>query len=156
MIRVQEEDFDLGAELAALTRGNTRIGGLAVFVGLVRDMAGPEAIEAMTLEHYPGMTEGMLARIEAEAKARWPLESCLIVHRVGRLTPGERIVLVGVTSAHRDAAFDACRFLIDWIKTKAPFWKQEETASGPKWVEARGSDDQAAKRWRAKDPDAAE
>lgn len=162
MIRVQEEDFDVGAELAALTRGNSRIGGLAVFVGLVRDRAGPEApaaaekIEAMTLEHYPGMTEGMLARIEAEAKARWPLESCLIVHRVGRLTPGERIVLVAVTSAHRDAAFDACRFLIDWLKTKAPFWKQEETSSGTRWVAARAGDDAAAARWLEKDPDAAE
>ncbi len=155
MIRVQEEDFDLGAELAALTRDNTRIGGLAVFVGLVRDMAGAEAIKAMTLEHYPGMTEGMLARIEAEAKARWPLDACLIVHRVGRLTPGERIVLVAVTSAHRDAAFDACRFLIDWLKTKAPFWKQEETPSGAKWVAARSGDDAAAARWREKDPDAA-
>ncbi len=156
MIRVQEEDFDLGAELAALTRGNTRIGGLAVFVGLVRDMAGAEAIEAMTLEHYPGMTEGMLARIEAEAKARWPLESCLIVHRVGRLTPGERIVLVAVTSAHRDAAFDACRFLIDWLKTKAPFWKQEETPSGARWVAASDRDQEAADRWGEKGPDAAE
>ena len=156
MIRVQREDFDLGAELAALTAGNHKIGGLAVFVGLVRDVVGKEALGAMTLEHYPGMTEKMLARIEAEANERWPLEASLIVHRVGRLEPGERIVLVAAASAHRQAAFEACEFLIDWLKTKAPFWKQEETESGPKWVEARGSDDQAAARWRAKGPDAAE
>ncbi len=156
MIRVQTEDFDIGAEIAALTRDNHEIGGLAVFVGLVRDMAGEEALGAMTLEHYPGMTEKALARIEAEANRRWPLEACLIVHRVGRLEPGEQIVLVAAASAHRQAAFEACQFLIDWLKTKAPFWKQEETASGPKWVEARGSDDAAAKRWTERDPDAAE
>ncbi len=156
MIRVQREDFDVGAEVAALTRGNHDIGGLAVFVGLVRDRVGEEALGAMTLEHYPGMTEKALARIEDEAKARWPLEACLIVHRVGRLEPGEQIVLVAAASAHRQAAFEACQFLIDWLKTKAPFWKQEETESGPKWVEARSSDDEAAKRWQAKDPDAAQ
>ncbi len=156
VIRVQREDFDVGAEVAALTRGNHDIGGLAVFVGLVRDRAGEEALGAMTLEHYPGMTEKALARIEEEAKRRWPLEACLIIHRVGRLEPGEQIVLVAAASAHRQAAFEACQFLIDWLKTKAPFWKQEETASGPKWVEARGSDDEAAKRWQAKDPDAAQ
>ncbi len=156
MIRVQTEDFDVGAEIAALTEGNHAVGGLAVFVGLVRDMVGEEALGAMTLEHYPGMTEKALSRIEEEAKVRWPLEACLVIHRVGRLEPGERIVLVAAASAHRQAAFEACQFLIDWLKTKAPFWKQEETEGGPKWVEARGSDDQAAKRWRAKDPDAAE
>jgi molybdopterin synthase catalytic subunit len=156
MIRVQREDFDVGAEMAALTAGNHAVGGLAVFVGLVRDVAGEAALGAMTLEHYPGMTEKMLERIEAEANQRWPLEASLIVHRTGRLEPGERIVLVAAASRHRQAAFEACQFLIDWLKTKAPFWKQEETESGPKWVEARGSDDQAAKRWRAEDPDAAE
>ena len=156
MIRVQREDFDLGAELAALTAGNHKIGGLAVFVGLVRDVVGEEALGAMTLEHYPGMTEKMLARIEAEANERWPLEASLIVHRTGRLEPGERIVLVAAASQHRQAAFEACQFLIDWLKTQAPFWKLEETESGPKWVEARAGDDQAAERWRAKDPDAAE
>lgn len=156
MIRVQEEDFDVGAEIAALTAGNTTIGGLTVFVGLVRDMAGDEAIGAMTLEHYPGMTEKELSRIEADATARWPLEASLIIHRVGRLEPGDQIVLVATASAHRQAAFDACQFLIDWLKTKAPFWKQEETGSGAKWVEARGSDDEAAARWIKKDPDAAE
>ncbi len=156
MIRVQAEDFDVGAEIAALTRGNHAVGGLAVFVGLVRDRVGEEALGAMTLEHYPGMTERMLERIEAEANERWPLEASLVIHRVGRLEPGEQIVLVAAASAHRQAAFEACQFLIDWLKTKAPFCKQEETASGPKWVEARGSDDEAAKRWQAKDPDVEE
>ena len=156
MIRVQTEDFDVGAEIEALTRGNHEVGGLAVFVGLVRDRVGGEALGAMTLEHYPGMTEKALAGIEEEANRRWPLEASLIVHRVGRLEPGERIVLVAAASAHRQAAFEACQFLIDWLKTKAPFWKQEETASGPKWVEARAGDDEAAKRWRAKDPGGAE
>ncbi len=152
MIRVQREDFDLGAEMAALTAGNHAIGGLAVFVGLVRDVVGEEALGAMTLEHYPGMTEKMLERIEAEANQRWPLEASLIVHRFGRLEPGEQIVLVAAASQHRQAAFDACHFLIDWLKTKAPFWKLEETESGPKWVEARAGDDEAAKRWREQDP----
>ncbi len=156
MIRVQREDFDLGAELAALTAGNHKIGGLAVFVGLVRDVVGEEALGAMTLEHYPGMTEKMLERIEAEAKARWPLEASLIVHRFGRLEPGEPIVLVAAASQHRQAAFEACQFLIDWLKTKAPFWKLEETAGGPKWVEARSGDDRAADRWTRSGPDAAE
>ena len=149
MIRVQGEDFDVGAELAALTDGNHGIGGVAVFVGLVRDLAGGEAIGAMTLEHYPGMTEKMLAKIEAEANERWPLEASLIIHRVGRLEPGDRIVLVATASAHRHAAFEACEFLIDWLKTKAPFWKLEETPEGARWVEARDSDDAAAARWSA-------
>ena len=149
MIRVQEDDFDLGAELAALTDGKTTVGGLAVFVGLVRDMAGDTPVKAMTLEHYPGMTETMLERIEAEAQARWPLEASLIVHRVGRMEPGEQIVLVACASAHRQAAFDACQFLIDWLKTKAPFWKLEDGPEGAKWVEARASDDQAAARWQS-------
>ena len=156
MIRVQEEDFDPGAELAQLTAGNPKIGGLAVFVGLVRDMAGGQEISAMTLEHYPGMTEKMLAKIEAEAKARWPLEASLIIHRYGRMEPGEQIVLVAAASAHREAAFEACHFLIDWLKTKAPFWKQEETAAGPRWVEARTSDDEAAARWTEPKKGAAE
>ncbi|MFQ5775819.1 MAG: molybdenum cofactor biosynthesis protein MoaE [Kiloniellaceae bacterium] len=160
MIRVQEEDFDVGAELARLSAGNPRIGGLAVFVGLVReragDRAGGEAIQAMTLEHYPGMTERMLARIEAEARERWPLEASLIVHRVGRLEPGERIVLVATASAHRQAACEACRFLIDWLKTKAPFWKLEETGAGAEWVAARDSDEDAAARWAEHEKGAAE
>ncbi len=153
MIKVQREDFDVGAELEALTRGNHRVGGVASFVGLVRDIVGSgadkKAIGAMTLEHYPGMTEKMLAKIEAEARARWPLEACLIIHRFGRLEPGDRIVLVGTASSHRQAALEACAFLIDWLKTKAPFWKLEETAAGAEWVAARSSDDRAAARWVA-------
>ncbi len=148
MIRVQREDFDVGAEMAALTAGNHSVGGLAVFVGLVRDVAGEQALGAMTLEHYPGMTEKMLERIEAEANRRWALEASLIVHRTGRLEPGERIVLVAAASRHRQAAFDACQFLIDWLKTKAPFWKREDGPEGAKWVEARASDDSAAERWK--------
>jgi molybdopterin synthase catalytic subunit len=147
MIRVQREDFDVGAELAALCRGKTNIGGVTSFVGLVRDIAGDTRVGAMTLEHYPGMTESALAEIEAEARRRWPLESVLIIHRYGRLEPGERIVLVATASAHRQAAFDSCQFLIDWLKTKAPFWKLEETPQGPRWVEAQASDDAAAERW---------
>ena len=153
MIRVQEADFDIGAELAQLTDGRRDICGVACFVGLVRDMlrkpaAGEESITAMTLEHYPGMTEKRLAEIEAEAQTRWPLQASLIIHRVGRLLPGERIVLVATASSHRQAALESCQFLIDWLKTQAPFWKLEETSSGAHWVAARASDDQAAERWR--------
>ena len=147
MIRVQREDFDVGAELAALTRGTTGIGGVTSFVGLVRDVAGDQRIAAMTLEHYAGMTERQLESIEAEARRRWPLEAVLIIHRIGRLEPGDRIVLVATASAHREAAFESCHFLIDWLKTKAPFWKLEETPQGPRWVDAQASDDAAAKRW---------
>ena len=155
MIRVQREDFDPGAEIAALTRGRSDIGGVTSFIGLVRDVnigdgAGGEKIAAMTLEHYPGMTEKELEAIEAEARRRWPLDAVLIVHRYGELKPGDRIVLVVTASAHRDAAFDSCRFLIDWLKTKAPFWKLEETAGGSRWVAARTSDDEAAARWSAR------
>jgi molybdopterin synthase catalytic subunit len=147
MIKVQREDFDVGAELAALTAGRTDVGGVASFIGLVRDRAGGADVGAMTLEHYPGMTEKKLAEIEAEAQRRWPLQTSLIIHRYGRLEPGERIVLVATASSHRQAALEACAFLIDWLKTKAPFWKLEETAAGPQWVEARDSDDVAAERW---------
>ncbi len=146
-VRVQREDFDVGAELAALTRSNHAVGGIASFVGVVREMAGDQRIGAMTLEHYPGMTERALAEIEAEARRRWPLEASLIIHRYGRLEPGERIVLVATASAHRQAALDSCAYLIDWLKTKAPFWKLEETAAGAKWVDARDTDGEAAKRW---------
>lgn len=151
MIRVQREPFDVGREIAALTEGNSRIGGVASFVGLVRDMAGegePGRIRAMTLEHYPGMTERQLEAVEREARARWPLDACLIVHRYGRLEPGEGIVLVVTAAAHRQAAFESCAFLMDWLKTKAPFWKLEETDAGEDWVEAKESDDRAADRWR--------
>jgi molybdopterin synthase catalytic subunit len=152
MIKVQLEDFDVGAELAALTAGRTDVGGVASFIGLVRDFvgqpgAGGAAVGAMALEHYPGMTEKKLAEIEAEAQRRWPLQATLIIHRYGRLEPGERIVLVATASPHRQAALESCAFLIDWLKTKAPFWKLEETAAGPQWVAARDSDDDAAKRW---------
>ncbi len=150
-VRVQREDFDVGAEIEALTRGNHNIGGVASFAGLVRDMAGDGAgdqpISAMTLEHYPGMTEKKLAEIEAEANRRWPLEASLSSHRYGRLEPGERIVLVVTAAAHRQPALEACAFLIDWLKTQAPFWKLEETGGEEKWVDARSSDDTAAARW---------
>src|SRR5579883_1842154 len=147
MIRVQREDFDVGAELDRLAAGNSTIGGIASFIGLVRDMGGPDRVAALTLEHYPGMTEKKLAEIEAEANRRWPLSASLIIHRYGRLEPGERIVLVVTASPHREAAFEACHFLIDWLKTKAPFWKLEDTDKGEKWVAADARDDTAAARW---------
>ncbi len=147
MIKVQREDFDIGAEIGQLSDGDTGIGGLACFVGLVRDIADDARISSMTLEHYPGMTERQLAKIEAEARERWPLGEVLIIHRYGELKPGDRIVLVATTSAHRDAALESCRFLIDWLKTKAPFWKLENTESGERWVEARESDSVAEERW---------
>ncbi len=146
-VRVQRDDFDVAAELAALTAGNRRIGGVVSFVGSVREMTGAAAVEAITLEHYPAMTGRSLAGIEAEAHRRWPLEATLIVHRYGRLEPGDRIVLTAAASAHRAAAFAACQFLIDWLKTEAPFWKLEETAAGARWVEARPGDAAAAARW---------
>ncbi|MEK0085067.1 molybdenum cofactor biosynthesis protein MoaE [Benzoatithermus flavus] len=148
MIRVQAEPFDPGMELARFGQGRTDIGAVATFLGLVRDVHGGERIAAMTLEHYPGMTERQLAAIEAEARARWPLDDCLVIHRYGRMLPGEPIVLVATASAHRHAALEACAFLIDWLKTKAPFWKLEETETGEsRWVEARESDEEAAARW---------
>ena len=146
-VRVQREDFDPGAEMAALTAGDHAVGGVCAFVGLVRDMAGDAAISSMTLEHYPGMTERELERIEAQAHERWPLNASLIIHRFGRLDPGDRIVLVVTASSHRQAAFESCQFLMDWLKTKAPFWKLEETPAGGQWVDARDSDDTAAARW---------
>jgi len=152
MIRVQREDFDIGGELDRLAAGDHSVGGVASFVGLVRDVlghgGGPEKVAALTLEHYPGMTEKKLAEIEAEANRRWPLSASLIIHRYGRLEPGDRIVLVATASPHREAALAACQFLIDWLKTDAPFWKSEETPHGERWVEARAEDDAAARRWR--------
>ncbi len=148
MVRVQAEPFDVGLELGRLANGRTDIGAVASFVGLVRGGEGAEPVAAMSLEHYPGMTERELERLEAEAHRRWPLQASLIVHRVGRMLPGEAIVLVATASAHRHAALEACAFLIDWLKTKAPFWKLEETADGERWVEARAGDDAAAQRWR--------
>lgn len=147
MIRVQEEPFDAGAELARLKAGRTDIGGTVMFLGTVRDMSGGTGVSAMTLEHYPGMTEKALEEIEAQALARWPIDASLVIHRYGRLEPGDDIVLVITASAHREAAFEACHFLIDWLKTKAPFWKLEEGSEGASWVEAKESDDEAAARW---------
>jgi len=147
MIRIQQEPFDAGAELAKLKAGNANIGGTVVFVGSVRDRSEDNSVSAMTLEHYPGMTEKALEEIDAEAGRRWPLDASLIVHRYGRLQPGEDIVLVITASAHREAAFEACHFLIDWLKTKAPFWKLEESPGGAEWVTAKDSDGTAARRW---------
>jgi molybdopterin synthase catalytic subunit len=152
VVKVQSEDFDIGAELSALTTGNTAIGGMTSFVGLVRDLGGEDALKTMTLEHYPGMTEKMLREIEAEANDRWQLEASLIVHRYGLLEPGDQIVLVATASAHRQASFDSSAFLIDWLKTKAPFWKLENTRKeGAHWVDAKTADDRAAKRWELPD-----
>jgi len=152
MIRVQREDFDPAKETAALVADDHGIGGVVTFTGLVREIADigqgqEESIDGMTLEHYPGMTEKMLARIEAEALERWPLNASLIIHRYGDLEPGDRIVFVLTASAHRQAAYEANMFLVDWLKTKAPFWKREDAETGAHWVEARGSDDEAAARW---------
>ena len=147
MIKVQPEAFDVGLELARIKGWRKDIGGFALFVGSVREMSGGTDVSAMTLEHYPGMTERALAEIEAEARGRWPLQEVLIIHRHGRLEAGEDIVLVITASAHREAAFQACEFLMDWLKTKAPFWKLEEGKTGTRWVEARDSDEEATRRW---------
>jgi molybdopterin synthase catalytic subunit len=145
VIRVQQEDFDIGVEIAALRQGRTDIGAIVSFTGTVRDQEG--AVDEMTLEHYPGMTEAELAKIEDEANARWPLQASLIVHRIGSLKPGDNIVLVLTASEHRDAAFDAARFLMDYLKTRAPFWKRETGNDGSRWVEASAGDDAATARW---------
>ena len=146
-VRVQREDFDIGAEIAAFRRADPGIGAIASFIGLVRDVNEGDAITGMTLEHYPGMTEKALAGIVAEAKSRWDIVDALVIHRVGELKPLDQIVLVVVTGGHRGAAFAACEFIMDYLKTQAPFWKKELTAQGARWVEARASDDQAAERW---------
>ena len=148
MIRVQEEDFDIGAEIARLGAGRGDIGAIVTFTGTVRDRDG--AVAAMMLEHYPGMTEAELARVEDEARARWPLLECLIVHRYGALKPGDNIVLVATASAHREAAFEAARFLMDYLKTAAPFWKREDGPSGARWVEPEARDEAALTRWNKK------
>jgi molybdopterin synthase catalytic subunit len=156
-IRVQTEDFDTGAEIAALTAGRTDIGGIGCFVGTVRDDPGPDAgpsrpVAALTLEHYPAMTERAIGAITAEAERRWNLLGCTVIHRVGRLRAGENIVLVLAAAGHRQPALDATAFLIDWLKTRAPFWKREEFTDGDgAWVEARDADDAAAARWQAPD-----
>jgi molybdopterin synthase catalytic subunit len=149
VIRVQRQDFDIGEEIEALTRGHTDAGAVVSFAGLVRDDADSDRLKSMTLEHFPGMTERELGRVEAEARVRWPLLDVAIVHRIGELLPGDRIVLVVTLSKHRAAAFEAASFLMDYLKTRAPFWKRELRASGERWIEARGSDDDAAARWQS-------
>lgn len=144
-VRVQTADFDVGAESRALQAET--VGGIALFVGTVRGLSSDDGVTAMTLEHFPGMTESELERIETKARQRWPLEDVTIIHRVGRLLPGEQIVMVAVSSAHRQAAFDAAQFIMDFLKTDAPFWKAEERDGKTSWVEAKDSDDAARGRW---------
>lgn len=146
-VKVQTEDFDVGAEIAAMTRSNHAVGAMASFVGYVRDANDGSGVAAMTLEHYPGMTESALEDIVTQAKTRWDILDALVIHRYGRLVPGDQIVLVVVTGAHRGEAFAACEFMMDFLKTRAPFWKKEETPEGERWVEARETDDAAAGRW---------
>jgi molybdopterin synthase catalytic subunit len=147
-IRVQSETFDPGLELNALHAANRGIGAVVGFVGYVRDVNDGQDVAALFLEHAPGMTDKALARIVAEAEQRWPLLGVEVLHRVGHLQPGEPIVFVGTASAHRQAAFEACNFIMDYLKTRAPFWKKEDTPEGPRWVEGRDSDLAAAERWR--------
>ncbi len=147
-VRVQTADFDVGAEIARLRAGNASIGAVASFIGVCRDLNDGDRVADMVLEHYPGMTERALERIAADARGRWDLIDILIVHRVGRMLPTDQIVLVVVTGGHRGEAFAACEFLMDYLKTKAPFWKKEQTPDGSRWVEARADDDAAAERWQ--------
>jgi molybdopterin synthase catalytic subunit len=147
VVRVQSEDFDLAREIAGLHGRDTRVGAVAAFIGLVRDVNDASAVSTLTLEHYPGMTEKALMRIVDEAKARWNIYDAVVVHRVGELKPADQIVFVAVSSAHRGEAFAACEFIMDYLKTRAPFWKKEQTPAGERWVEARASDDEAAARW---------
>lgn len=154
-VRIQTADFDVSRELAALRAGDPRVGAVAAFIGTVRDINDQAQVAAMTLEHYPGMTEKALAAIVDEAKARWDVIDALVIHRVGDLAPADQIVLVGVTGAHRGEAFAACEFIMDYLKTRAPFWKKETTAEGVRWVDARSSDDEAAARWQASSKPAA-
>ena len=147
-VRVQLDDFDASRDIAALRAGDPRVGAVACFIGTVRDVNDDADVRSLTLEHYPGMTEAALQSIADEARARFDIYDVLVVHRVGELRPTDQIVLVAVTSAHRGEAFDACRFVMDYLKTRAPFWKKERTPSGERWVEARASDDDAAARWR--------
>jgi molybdopterin synthase catalytic subunit len=154
-VRIQTQDFDAGAEIAALRRANPKVGAVASFIGVCRDTNDGEAVSNMTLEHYPGMTEKALEKIVAEAKGRWKVIDVLVVHRVGELKPADQIVLVAVTGAHRGEAFAACEFVMDYLKTQAPFWKKEQTPQGERWVEARTSDDEAAGRWNPPKADVA-
>jgi molybdopterin synthase catalytic subunit len=148
-VRVQTGDFDVGAEISALRRANPKVGAVASFIGVVRDLNDGDSVATLTLEHYPGMTEKSLEAIVAEAKSRWDILDALIVHRVGELRPLDQIVLVVVTSAHRGESFAACEFIMDYLKTRAPFWKKEQTPEGTRWVDARSTDDASAQRWDA-------
>jgi molybdopterin synthase catalytic subunit len=149
-VRIQTADFDVGAEIAALRRGNPRVGAVASFVGVVRDVNDGGTVSEMTLEHYPGMTERAIGEIITQARGRWDVIDALVIHRVGKLAPTDQIVLVVVTSAHRGEAFAACEFIMDYLKTRAPFWKKEQAGGTARWVEARAADDVAAERWRLK------
>ncbi len=148
-VRVQQAPFDAQAEADALRAGDLEVGAVVTFVGTVRDVNDGSAVGELTLEHYPGMTEKALEAIVDEARSRFDVRRILVIHRVGTLAPGDPIVLVAVTGAHRGAAFDACRFVMDYLKTRAPFWKKERTREGDRWVDARASDDEAAERWEA-------
>lgn len=147
-VRIQTGDFDLSAEVARLRAANPKVGGIVTFVGTVRDLNEGAAVAEMELEHYPGMTEQSIAAIIEQAKLRWPVYGALVIHRVGPLKPMEQIVLVAVTSAHRGEAFAACEFIIDYLKTEAPFWKKEQTPGGARWVDARVTDETALEKWR--------
>jgi len=147
-VRIQEQDFDVSAEMAAMRAGNPAIGAIASFVGVVRDVNDGDSVSTMTLEHYPGMTEKSIATLIDEAAGRWQVLDALVIHRVGTLKPTDQIVLVMVASAHRGDAFAACEFIMDYLKTQAPFWKKEMTPQGGRWVDARVSDDAAAERWK--------
>ena len=146
-VRVQAGDFDVGQEVARLRAHERSVGAIAAFIGTVRDVNDAASITGMTLEHYPGMTEAALEDIVDEARQRFDIVDALVIHRVGALLPGDQIVLVAVTSAHRGMAFQACEFIMDMLKTRAPFWKKERMPDGERWVEARASDDEAATRW---------
>ena len=146
-VRVQQQDFDVGVEVSALRAGRLDVGAVASFIGTVRDLNEGAGVSSMTLEHYPGMTERALEDICVQARERWDILDALVVHRYGELAPGDQIVLVVVTSAHRGDAFAACEFIMDYLKTQAPFWKKERTPQGERWVEAREADDAAAARW---------
>ena len=149
-IRIQEDDFNLSTEIAALRKGDPRVGAVVTFLGTVRDMNDGSSVKAMTLEHYPGMTEKALQDILDQAKARWDIYQSLVIHRVGSLLPEDQIVMVAVTSAHRGEAFAACEFIMDYLKTAAPFWKKEDTPEGGRWVDARVTDETAMSRWEKK------
>lgn len=149
-VKIQTQDFDAGAEIAALRRGNPKVGAVASFIGIVRDVNEGDAVAEMTLEHYPGMTEKAIEEIIAQARTRWNVLNLLVIHRVGQLKPLDQIVLVVAAGEHRGEAFAACEFVMDYLKTRAPFWKKEQAGKGARWVEARETDDIAADRWRLK------